>query len=246
MNQIHGVPADNDKYFIVKSYGGYSPCIQGNTAYGLQPFVGSVLPNCVGASTGAFNKIIGAGNCNYLGNTNAKNFVKLAKSQGLEVGTKPVPGSVMCWDSSGAGHVAFVNDVISDTKVSTWESGWSYRSTLVMELNRQKGGGTWGQGNGYTFIGFIYNPQVDPYRTPKSSVLKKGMRGDEVRWLQWILLKEKCFTLNTKSQIDGSFGNGTFNALKKFQKAHSLAVDGYCGPASQKLMRQLYTLEGTF
>ena len=246
MKQLHGVPSSDNKYFIVKSYGGYSTCIQGNDAYGLRPFVGSVLPNCVGASSGAYNLIADNPAFTYLGNTNAKNFVSLAKSQGLEVGSKPVPGSVMCWSSSGAGHVAFVNDVLSDTKVSTWESGWSYKSTVITELTRQKGLGSWGQGSGYSFLGFIYSPQIDPYHTPKTKVLKKGMKGDEVRWLQWILLKEKCFTLNTKSQIDGSFGNGTFNALKKWQKAHGLAADGYCGPATQQLIRELYTLEGVF
>ena len=246
MKPIKGNPSPDNKYFIVKSFGGYSPCIQGNNAYGLRPFVGSVLPNCVGAATGAFNQIIGQNNCNYLGNTNAKNFIKLAKSQGLETGTKPLPASVMVWDSNGAGHVAFVNDVLSDTKVETWESGWSYKTALTENLTRQKGSGNWGQGSGYTFIGFIYNPQINPYHTPKSSVIKKGMRGDEVKWLQWILVKEKCYVLNTKSQIDGSFGNNTVKALKKWQAAHGLVADGYCGQLSQAVGKQLYTMQGVY
>lgn len=247
MKPFKGTPADNNKYFIVRAYGGYSPCIQGNTAHGLRPFPGSVLPNCVGATTGAFNQIAGDPTCKWLGNTNAKNFAALAKKQGLEVGTVPRPGAAIVWGSAtGAGHVAFVNDVINDTTIETWESGWSYTTALTMNLTRHKGSGTWGQGSSYPFLGFVYNPNVNPYRTPRNVVIKKGMRGDTVRWLQWVLLHEKRYALNTKSQIDGAFGNGTLKALKAFQKAHGLQVDGYCGPATQKLIRELYTLEGEF
>ena len=246
MEQIKGIPANDDKYFIVKAYGGYSPCIQGNTEYGLRPFVGSVLPNCVGAATGAFNKIIGEDNCDYLGNTNAKNFITLAKKQGLETGNAPKPGGVMVWSSSGAGHVAFVNDVPSSTKVLTWESGWSYRTVAAENSTRYKGNGNWGQGSGYTYLGCIYNPAVDPYATPRNTVIKKGMSGDTVRWLQWALVKDKCYVLNNKGQIDGHFGNNTLTALKKFQRKHGLAADGYCGPATQAKIIELYTLGGWY
>ena len=36
------------QYYITTAYGGWSPCIEGNNNYGLRPFAGSVLPNCVG------------------------------------------------------------------------------------------------------------------------------------------------------------------------------------------------------
>ena len=247
MKPIKGDPAPDNKYFIVKSYGGYSTCIQGNDAYGLRPFVGSTLPNCVGAASGAFNW---AANCpafSWLGNTNAKNFVALAKKQGLEVGNVPRPGAVMCWGSTtGAGHVAFVNDAPDNLTSETWESGWSYRTQLTENLTRHRGSGNWGQGSSYPFYGFIYNPNIDPYHTPHVTVIQKGNKGDAVRWLQWVLVKDKCYLLNTKSQIDGSFGNNTLTALKKWQKAHGLAADGYCGPATQQLIRELYTLEGVY
>ena len=246
MKPLKGTPSENDKYFIVKSYGGYSTCIQGNNANGLQPFPGSVLVNCVGAASGAFNKFADCPEFKWLGNTNAKNFVALAKKQGLEVGSVPRPGAVMCWSSSGAGHVAPVNDAISDTCVDTWESGWSYKTHVTENLRRYKGNGNWGQGSGYTFLGFIYNPNINPYHTPTVSVIKKGMKGDAVRWLQWVLVHEKCYVLNTKSQIDGSFGTNTEKALKKWQKLHSLSADGYCGPICQSVIRQKYTLEGVY
>lgn len=252
MKQIKGDPARDNKYFITKSYGGYSPCIQGNDEYGLRPFLGSVLPNCVGATTGAFNWIIDEGCCKYLGNTNAENMITLAKRQGLEIVSDPLPGGAMVWacgdtstGSDGAGHIAFVNDKDGLTAY-TWESGWSYRTCLTENCTRRKGSGNWGQSSRYRYLGCIVNPKVDPYHTPRCVVIKKGMSGDNVRWLQWILLKEKCYTLNLKSQIDGHFGSGTLAALKRFQKAHGLDPDGYCGPATQKLMRELYTMEGEF
>jgi peptidoglycan hydrolase-like protein with peptidoglycan-binding domain len=246
MKQIKGLPAANNKYFIVKSFGGYSPCIQGNTEHGLQPFPGSVLPNCVGACTGAFNAILNENACNYLGNTNAKNFLALAKKQGLETGWEPRPGCVMVWNSSGAGHVAFVNDKPSSTKVETWESGWSYRNVAAENTTRTKGAGNWGQPSAYNYIGSIYSPAVDPYQTPRNVVIKKGMSGDAVRWLQWALVRSKSYLLNTKSQVDGHFGNNTLTALKKFQKKNGLAADGYCGPATQARICELYTLEGQY
>lgn len=41
-------PDINSNYYIRYTYGGWSPCIEGNNAHGLRPFAGSVLPNCSG------------------------------------------------------------------------------------------------------------------------------------------------------------------------------------------------------
>ena len=254
MEQIKGIPGKDNKFFIVKSYGGYSPCIQGNTDFGLRPFPGSVLPNCVGAVVGAYNSIIpGNTGCTYLGSRNAEEFMVFVKQQGLESGSAPKPGGVMVWScgspstgKDGAGHVAFVNDVPSSTKVLTWESGWFYKNVAAENTTRYKGNGNWGESSKYKYLGCIYNPAVDPYATPRNTVIKKGMSGDTVRWLQWALVKEKCYLINTKSQIDGHFGNNTLVALKKFQKANGLAADGYCGPATQAKICEKYTLGGWF
>ena len=58
----------------------------------------------------------------------------------------------------GAGHVAIVEEVISGTQVVTSESG--YNSKAFWTQTRSKGAGNWGQGTGYEFLGFIYNPAV--------------------------------------------------------------------------------------
>ena len=153
----------------------------------------------------------------------------------------------MVWSSAGAGHVAFCNDCPSDIKALTWESGWSYRTVPVENVTRYKGNGNWGQSSAYEYIGSIYNPAVNPYHTPRNvKVIKRGMSGDAVRWLQWALLREKCYTLNTKSQVDGHFGSGTLAALKRFQRKNGLAVDGYCGPATQAKIVENFILGGWY
>ena len=61
-------------------------------------------------------------------------------------------------------------------------------------------------------------------------VLKKGAKGDSVKALQTLLIGYgySCGT----SGADGSFGPGTLKAVKAYQKANGLAVDGSVGPAT--------------
>lgn len=62
-------------------------------------------------------------------------------------------------------------------------------------------------------------------------LLKKGMKGKEVRHLQELLLKN--LKLNeSKFKIDGDFGKLTDKATREFQKKTKLSVDGKAGPAT--------------
>lgn len=62
-----------------------------------------------------------------------------------------------------------------------------------------------------------------------SSVLQKGSRGDEVKELQ-----QNLTTLGYDTQgTDGIFGSNTETAVRQFQKAYNLTVDGKAGPATQ-------------
>lgn len=150
-------PEAGNKYYITKAKGGYSNAIKGKPT---DPDC-DVLSNCVGYAYGRFNEIGGYGYCKYLSPTNAENFIQYAK--GLEVGKTPKVGACMVWrkgaslsGSDGAGHVAIVEKVVSDTEVVTSESGWN--SKAFWTQTRKKGSGNWGAGSGYTFLGFIYNP----------------------------------------------------------------------------------------
>lgn len=152
-------PENGNPYYNTKGNGGYSIAIKGKpTDNGCD-----VLSNCVGYAYGRFNEIGGYGSCKYLSPTNAENFIQHAG--GLEVGQTPKLGACMVWQkgntlsgSDGAGHVAIVEKIISDTEVITSESGWN--SSAFWTQTRKKGDSNWGQNSTYEFLGFIYNPAV--------------------------------------------------------------------------------------
>lgn len=242
-------PAATNKYYLMRSYGGYSPCVAGNTKHGLRPYKGSVLPNCVGLAVGFYNFLLKDKSCSHLGSANAEDFIALAKRQGLEVGTKPRPGAIAVWSkgktgtaSDGAGHVAPVIATNWTDSITVWQSGWNYTASVTNVRTYKKGTGNWGKSSPYKFIGFIYCAAICPYRDPSGTV-KKGSKGNDARFVQWCLWKAGCFKSGKKSEIDGKFGARSVEALKLFQKKHGLAQDGHAGPATQKVMKNLYTLQ---
>lgn len=66
-------------------------------------------------------------------------------------------------------------------------------------------------------------------------VLKKGMTGSDVRWLQESLNK----LMKANLIVDGDFGNNTLKAVKDFQEKYGLEVDGEFGPKSRTAMNKL-------
>jgi hypothetical protein len=68
--------------------------------------------------------------------------------------------------------------------------------------------------------------------TPASTVLKKGMKGPEVKKLQQDLTNKGYSTKG----IDGVFGANTEAAVKKFQKANNIKADGIVGEATKKAL----------
>ena len=155
-------PADiHSNYYIMTSYGGWSPCIQGNNAHGLRPFSGSVLPNCSGYATGRFNEKLGLGACTWLGSYSGGEFISVAASQGLGIGWDPVPGAILVWGDPGEeGHVAVVEQVIDNDTIITSESGWNYSvEPVVRQYTRTRGAnGRWGYSQ--ECKGFAYPPGV--------------------------------------------------------------------------------------
>lgn len=58
--------------------------------------------------------------------------------------------------------------------------------------------------------------------------LKNGCKGEDVRALQ-ILLMGRGYSVG-ESGADGDFGSNTLSAVKRYQRAHGIGVDGVAGP----------------
>lgn len=158
-------PEKGNPYYTTKANGGYSGAIKGKPT---DPDC-DVLSNCVGYAYGRFNEIGQWGCCKYLVPTNAEKFIQCKGD--LEVGQTPKLGACMVWQkgtpsgSDGAGHVAIVEKIVSDTEVVTSESAWEGYDFQI--ANRKKGeDGNWGQA--YSFLGFIYNPAECCKEEPKN------------------------------------------------------------------------------
>ena len=180
-------PTSGNKFFITKSKGGYSSCIQGNPTDSQC----NVLANCVGYACGRFNEIIGSMKYPSL-NCNAENFIERAKNTyGLEISSVPALGGIMVWQkgtlsgNDGAGHVAIVEKIIDSNTIYTSESG--YGGSAFWNSTRRNTNGRWGLGSAYTFRGCIVNPAIGkvvaPTPTPSAKksvdeVAKEVIRGE--------------------------------------------------------------------
>lgn len=187
MNVRTTKPTSGNKFFITKSKGGYSTCIQGSPTDSHC----NVLSNCVGYACGRFNEIIGAMKYPSL-NCNAENFIERAKNTyGLEISSVPTLGGIMVWQkgtlsgNDGAGHVAIVEKIIDSNTIYTSESG--YGGSAFWNSTRRNTNGRWGLGSAYTFRGCIVNPAIGkvvaPTPTPSAKknvdeVAKEVIRGE--------------------------------------------------------------------
>lgn len=234
-------PEAGNPYYNTKARGGYSTACKGSpTDAGCD-----VLHNCVGYAFGRFNEIIDAGACKFLSPVNAENFMQHIGS--LKTGMVPRLGACMVWQkgatldgSDGAGHVAIVEQIVSDTQIVTSESGWASSSPFWTQT-RAKGDGNWGQSAAYKFLGFIYNPapccqdgsqtlEQMPVHAEASNMptLCPGNKGATVEAMQALLIGYG-YSCGSDGR-DGKFGSSTKAALLKYQKDHSLGADAICGP----------------
>lgn len=177
-------PVQGNKFYITTDNGGWNTCIQGKYNTGGHDSQCDVLPNCVGYASGRFNEIYseitGYQGSKYKNlNSNAEDFIERANQAGLRTGSTPKEGAIMCWEGIGtaAGHVAIVETVYDDGHVLTSESGYE-ASKAFWNSNRYKGNdGNWGQGTGYSFRAFIYNPAASGSEGQLNDTLSKGNSG---------------------------------------------------------------------
>ena len=77
-----------------------------------------------------------------------------------------------------------------------------------------------------------------------SGTIYYGQKGENVKKLQRALNELGYGNSGTKS-VDGIFGSGTQNAVKAFQKAMGIAVDGRVGPETKKKFKAKGYAKGT-
>lgn len=165
--------------------------------------------------------------------------IALFKNMGIWVeddSFTPLPGDILFydWDDNGKGdnkghsdHVGIVEKVNGDT-ITVIEG--NYSNSVKRRTLKVNGKGIRGYGVPK------YDAEVKPAETTNSKgvctvevkILRNGSKGDAVRALQTLLIGygHSC----GRSGADGSFGPATEKALKAYQKARGLTVDGICGP----------------
>ena len=237
---IRNSKPSGNKNFITTGSGGWNTCIKG---YPMDANA-NVLANCVGYASGRFNEIINeareTSGCTYKYlNCNAEWFIERAQQAGLQIGSTPRVGAIMCWQkgtvdggNDGAGHVAIVERVYSNSSVYTSESG--YGSTAFWNQTRSNSNGKWGSGSGYSFRGFIYLPSdvqkvVDgtvnpPAPTPTPGPSDKFNIGDKV------VISGPLYPSSTAAAATGSVSNKITNITRKaVGSAHPYNTTGDLG-----------------
>ena len=71
---------------------------------------------------------------------------------------------------------------------------------------------------------------VTSYPVP-ARTLRKGNRGDDVKWMQ-----QRLNVYGAGLKVDGDFGPVTEAAVKEYQLRHGLAVDGIVGPVTRRAL----------
>ena len=233
-------PTAGNKYFIRKANGGYSTCIQGKPTDSQC----NVLANCVGYACGAYNEELGLGYEKYHLNCNAENFIERAIASGLSVLSKPVVGSILCWEGVGslAGHVAIVIEVINDNCIRTAESGYG-SSRPFWITTRYNNNGRWGLNANYKPRGFIINPNYpynpapkpEPTPTPAPTPSDKFNIGDKV------VIDGALYTSSNAASPAGSIHNKVTNITRKNPgSAHPYNTTGDLGWMDESDIR-MYT-----
>lgn len=139
-------PSYDNPWYISTAYGGYNRCIIISGK--------SCLPNCVGYAHGAFLEEVGDTSNWRVPTCNARDFLAVAKRNGLPTGSEPKLGAIIVWWSDGFGHVGIVVG-ISGSTITVAQS--NYGGTRFFLTNHTKPYNIYGQ----TCIGFIYNPKLD-------------------------------------------------------------------------------------
>lgn len=113
--------------------------------------------------------------------------------------------------------------VVSDFDPKEWTCGLTFKEMHYVYSDNVVDNATWKP----------VNPFVEPNR-----ILKKGCKGDDVKWLQFELC-EAGFSdeIQKSGGIDGVYGSATTKAVKALQKSCKIVVDGVVGKVTIKCLK---------
>lgn len=226
-------PTAGNKYFITRGAGGYSTCIVGKPTDSQC----NVLSNCVGYACGAFNEELALGYEKYHLNCNAENFIERAVASGLSVVSKPVVGSIICWEGLGslAGHVGIVVKVHNDNCIDIAQSGWGSSNPFWVQTHYNNNG-RWGLNSNYRFRGFIINPNY-PYNPPAPQPTPGP--SDKFNIGDRVVINGPLYVSSNAASPAGSVSNKTTNITRKNPgSAHPYNTTGDLGWMDESSIRK--------
>lgn len=226
-------PTAGNKYFITRGAGGYSTCIVGKPTDSQC----NVLSNCVGYACGAFNEELALGYEKYHLNCNAENFIERAVASGLSILSKPVVGSIICWEGLGslAGHVGIVVKVHNDNCIDIAQSGWGSSNPFWVQTHYNNNG-RWGLNSNYRFRGFIINPNY-PYNPPAPQPTPGP--SDKFNIGDRVVINGPLYVSSNAASPAGSVSNRTTNITRKNPgSAHPYNTTGDLGWMDESSIRK--------
>lgn len=148
-------PSDYDDRWTNYRYGGVNRCILGSP----QAWSGSVLANCTGYVHGRWMELGNTYTEYNLSFGNANTYY--GHSDSYARGSDPQLGAILCLGGGSVGHVAIVEEILSNGDIMCSES--NYGSTVFEYVQRYKSTGYMRRGGSVGgFQGFIYHPNINP------------------------------------------------------------------------------------
>lgn len=126
------------------------------------------------------------------------------------------------------GHIGiYIGDGLAVEASPKWEN--RVQITAVGNIGVRAGYNTrtWAKHGKLPWVDYGSASAKGGYCTVDIKVLKKGAKGDDVKALQHLLIGNGISV--GASGADGSFGAATDTAVRAYQKAKGLTVDGSCG-----------------
>lgn len=139
----------------------------------------------------------------------------------------------VCAIAGGANLEYGSNGMTTRTMVDVLTASGDYEKLtaskyLTTDANLQRGDILVKSGHTVMVLEDGANAKAPATVTVKLEVLQKGSEGEQVETLQRIL-HAMGYDLGSRCPIDGSFGSKTDGAVRAFQKANGLTVDGIVG-----------------